>query len=383
MKPKRMIFGRIPNNLCNLKCEYCYISQLPDWLQVNDSFKYEVEYVAKCLSPERLGGVCLINLTGEGETMLQKNLVKLCSLLLKQGHYMEIVTNLTVTKILDEFLSLPDDLLERLEFKVSFHYKALKQKNMLDRFFNNLDKVQKSKCSFTLELMPYDELVPDIEDIKKLCKEKVGALCQVTVGRADYLPSRTVLTSMKREDYIKNWSQFDSPMFELKMDLVDKKRREFCYAGDWTLNVNMHTGEALQCYSQPYRQNIFENPDKPIKFIAVGCHCAEPFCFNGHAHISMGCIPELNAPTYADIRNRTREDGTEWFSEKGKEFFSAKLSESNKEYTKIEKIICNLGWYFRAFVFVFKYPDKVKRRLKLFITKFKRQMEEDKNNARK
>ncbi len=379
MKPKRMIFGRIPNNICNLKCDYCYISQLPEWVKVNDSFTYDVEHVAKCLSPERLGGICLINFTGEGETMLQKDLVKLCKLLLEQGHFMEIVTNLTVTKVVDEFMTLPQNLLEKIEFKVSFHYKELKKRKMLDRFLDNLDKVQKSACSFTLELMPYDNLLTDIDDIKKICMERAGALCQVTVGRADYLPSRTILTDMTREEYVKTWSVFKSPMFNLKMDLVDKKRKEFCYAGAWTLNVNMYTGEALQCYSQPFRQNIFENPTKPIKFIPVGCHCVEPFCFNGHAHISLGCIPELDAPTYAEIRNRVREDGTEWFSEAGKEFYNSKLYETNEQYSVTQKLWTNLGWYFRAVGFVFKHPNKVFRKIRIYIEKFNKKSMLDKN----
>lgn len=375
MKPKRMIFGRIPNNACNLKCDYCYISQLPDWVKENFSFKYDVEYVAKCLSPERLGGVCLINLTGEGETMLQKDLVRLCSLLLAEGHFLEIVTNLTVTKVVDEFLALPDELLERVEFKVSFHYRELKKREMMQLFFENLKKVQQSACSFSLELMPYDELISDIEDIKSICIKEVGALCHVTVGRADYLPSRTVLTNLQREEYNNIWSQFGSEMFDLKMKLVDKKRKEFCYAGAWTINVNMYTGEALQCYSQPYRQNIFKNPDKPIRFIPVGKHCAEPFCFNGHAHVCLGCIPQLDAPSYLEIRNRIRNDGTEWFSEAGKEFYNSKLYETNEEYPQYKKLLTDVGWYFRALVFVFKYPNKVIRKVRIYYRKYKNKLE--------
>ena len=110
-KPKRMILGLIPNNTCNLQCKYCYISQFPDFMKKNYEFKYSMEHIAKCLSAERLGGPCLINLTGEGETMLQKGIVELCRLLLEDGHYIEFVTNLTVTKVVDEFMALPEDLL--------------------------------------------------------------------------------------------------------------------------------------------------------------------------------------------------------------------------------------------------------------------------------
>lgn len=365
-KPKRLILGLIPNNRCNLKCQYCYISQIPVYTDKNQDFIYSVEHISKCLSVERLGGPCLINLTGQGETMIQKNIVKLCLLLLEQGHYIELVTNLTVTKVVDEFMNLPAKLLKQLEFKISFHYAELKKLGLLERFFDNVNKVQASPCSFTLELMPYDDLERDIENIIKLCYEQVGAKCQVTVGRADYLSSRSILTRKSRKDYKETWSKFESPMFDLKMDLLDVKRCEFCYAGDWTLFVNMYTGEASPCYAQPHRQNIFKNPEKPIKFVAVGNHCAQPYCINGHAHIAMGVIPELDAPSYSVIRNRTRLDGTEWFSRDMKEFFGAKLYETNEQYSPTKKRVNNIGWYFRSAKFVIRYPDKVIRRIKLF-----------------
>lgn len=383
MKPKRMVLGLIPNNKCNLKCTYCYISQMPEWMQMGDKFQYSVEHIAKCLSVERLGGVSLINLTGEGETMLQVGIVDLCRLLMEEGHYIELVTNLTVTKVVDQFMELPRELLEQLEFKISFHYMELKRLNLLEKFFVNVDKVQNSGCSFTLELMPHDEIIPEIDRIIDLCKKRVGAKCQVTVGRADYLPSRSILSELSKDDYVKTWGKFESPMFDLKMDLLDVKRGEFCYAGDWTIYVNMYTGEASPCYSQPYRQNIFTNPSKPIKFIPVGRHCAQPYCINGHAHISLGVIPELKAPTYAMIRNRVRDDGTEWFSEKGKDFFDSKLGEMNEEYSSTKKNISDITWYARSAGFVLKNPDKIVKRVRLFFTKRKRLAKEIDNRQGK
>ncbi len=372
-KPKRMILCDFPNNVCNLKCEYCYITQLPDWSRVKEKGKYSVEHIAKCLNVERLGGPCIINLTGTGETMLEPDLVKLCRLLLEQGHYIELVTNLTMTKVVDEFLTIPYELQKHMEFKISFHYNELKRLNWLERFFSNVDKIQKSNFSFALELMPYDALNDEADDILKLCKEKVGAPCQVTVGRRqENKATVTLLSDKSKEEFCSIWSEFDSKMFDFKMKLLEVKRKEFCYAGDWTLRVNLYSGEASPCYSQPFKQNIFEDPSKPIKFIAVGCHCAMPFCINGHAHMCLGVIPEYESPTFEQIRNRTREDGTEWFSKECKEFFSGKLYETNKEYSKIKKIKVNIGWYFRTFVFALKYPDKLIRRIKLYFYKFKK-----------
>ena len=38
----------------------------------------------------------------------------------------------------------------------------------------------------------------------------------------------------------------------------------------------------------------------------------QPFCFNGHAHIAWGMIPEYNSPSYYNVRNRVCDDGTNW-----------------------------------------------------------------------
>ena len=368
-KPKRMILCLIPNNMCNLKCEYCYISQMPDFLKKDLELKYSMEHIARCFSQERLGGPCLFNLTGEGETMLQKGIVDLCRMLLKEGHYIEFVTNLTVTKVLDQFMEIPPDLLKHLEFKVSFHYAELKKRNMLDRFFDNLSKVQNSAASFTLELMPHDALIDEIDDIIDLCYKHVGAPCQVTVGRADYLKKQGILSKYNEEEYKKIWSRFDSTMFDFKMKLLGVKRKEFCYAGAWTLYVNLYTGEASACYAQPHKQNIFEDPSQPINFCPVGKHCLLPYCVNGHAHIALGVIPELDAPSYAEIRNRKRENGSEWLSADVYQFFNSKLYETNEEYTKAQKLKNFINWYGRTAVTAIKHPNKVIRRIRYKLSK--------------
>ena len=65
--------------------------------------------------------------------------------------------------------------------------------------------------------------------------------------------------------------------------------------------------------------------DRPINFSAIGRGCPEAHCFNSHAWLAFGDIPEHDAPSYADIRNRSCSDGTEWLNSKTKEFFNSKL----------------------------------------------------------
>ena len=133
--------------------------------------------------------------------------------------------------------------------------------------------------------------------------------------------------------------------------------------------MNLYTGEAASCYGQGYKQNIFEDINKPIKFCPVGNHCTLPYCINGHAHLSLGVIPELDTPTYAEIRNRVREDGTQWFSDEAYEFFNSKLSETNREYTALEKKLSNAEWYVRLASAAVKNPDKVVRRIRYKLSK--------------
>ena len=330
----KLVLGLIPNQKCNLKCEYCYISQLEAWDEP-EKMKFSPEHIAKSLSKERLGGTSLINLTGNGETLLQPEVPDLVKALLDEGHFVEIVTNGTVTKRIEEILDQPKENLSRLFFKLSFHYKELKRLNILEHFFDNVRKIREAGASFTLELMAYDGIEDDIENIKKVCLENAGAVCQATIGRDDQKDSG-LLSRHNKEEYSKIWSALNSPMKEFKLEMLGVKRKEFCYAGAWSLFVNMYTGEAQPCYRQPYNQNVFDL-SKPILFEPVGYSCTRPYCINAHAHLTWGLIPELTVPSYETMRNRQTENGEEWLTQECKEFFNTKLYDNNEQFTEKEK----------------------------------------------
>jgi len=345
-KINKLILGMLPIQKCNLKCEYCYISQVKAWDEPTP-LNYSAEYIAKCLSKERLGGISLINLTGNGETMLQPDIVPLIKALLEEGHFVEVVTNGTVTKNINEVLKFPKELLCRLFFKISFHYKEMKRLNIMDKFFQNAKAIHNAGASFTIELMAYDGIENDIDDIKKVCLENVGAYCHATIGRDDRRKDKALLSIHSKEEFRSIWSKLESPMTQFKLDVIGVKRKEFCYAGCWSLFVNMYTGESQPCYWQPYNQNIFKNPDKPIKFIPVGHTCTQPYCTNAHAHMCWGIIPNIKTPYYSEMRNRVMKNGDEWLTKECKEFFNSKLSESNREYGNIEKFFHSITYPFR------------------------------------
>lgn len=330
-KIKRFIDCGLPSFTCNLRCTYCYVAQNFLFSQQIPQFKYPAEIVGKALSKERLGGTCMFNICASGETLLPKVTVDYTKAILEQGHYVMIVTNLLATKRLVEFSQFPKELRERLFFKVSFHYLELKEKNLFDKFFANIDMIKKMGASFTLEITPCDELIPHIDEIKEMSIFRVGALPHITVARDESKPDYPLLTKYSKEEYKNIWGVFDSMMFDYKMSVFGEKRKEYCYAGNWTATLNLMTGTLKQCYSTNYFTNIYKNIDKPIKFVNMGHGCKAPHCHNAHAFLTFGSIPSLEAPFYAELRNRICVDGTEWLNEKMKSFMYTKLVDSNEE----------------------------------------------------
>ena len=339
MKIKRLVNCFIPVSVCNFDCRYCYVPQyegrkknkMPDW-------RLSPEKVGQALSKERLDGVCFMNVCGDGETLLPKESPEIIRELLKQGHILEVVTNGTLTDRFEEIFTFPSELLDRLEFKFSYHYEQLVKKNLKDTFWKNVQNARTHGCSITVELTPHDELIPLIDEIKNDCMEHVGALCHITTTY-DYSKNFVLNTKLSREEYIKTWGQFESPMFDFKMKVLDQKRNEFCYAGEYLMSVDIASGLAHQCYCG-LPQNIYDDINSPIKWRAIGKHCAYPLCFNAHALLVFGAIPSLATDIhYSDIRNRKCQDGTEWLTETVKDAFNSKFSDSNNTYGVVKKIV--------------------------------------------
>lgn len=336
-KIKRFIDCYVPVTTCNLRCHYCYITQQRKFDAKLPEFKYSAEHVAKALSKERLGGACCINFCGGGETLLPPEMIGIIRKLLEEGHYVMVVTNGTMSKRFDEIAQMPKELLERLFFKFSFHFLEMKRLNMMDKFFDNIRKVRDAGASFTLEITPSDELIPYIEEVKEIALKNVKALPHITVARDNTQYELPILTSHSKQEYKNIWGQFKSGLFNYKYSVFNKKRKEFCYAGDWTLYLNIGTGKMKQCYKGDILQNIYENIDEPIHFRAVGNNCRESHCYNAHAFLTFGAIPELKSPTYTEMRDRECADGTHWCGEKVRDFFSQKLVNSNQKYSLKQK----------------------------------------------
>lgn len=326
----------IPTSICNFRCSYCYLAQRKESYQgLQAPMQYSPEQVAKALSKERLGGPCFINACAEGETLLTNNIDQYFKALVEEGHYIEIVSNMTITPMLEKILSWDKELLKHIEFKCSFHYLELKKRNLLGLFAENVNKVWDAGASANVEMTPSDELIPFIPEIKEFSLKYFGALPHVTIARNNRTENIEKLTNLSDEDFIKSWGSFDSAFWAFKYSVFGVKQKDFCYSGLWSMTVDLASGDAKACYYKPIG-NVFRNPDEPLPEQPIG-RCPIAHCFNGHAFLTFGLIPGSTDIKYGDIRNRIREDGTEWLQPELKAFFNTTLPESNHEWSAREK----------------------------------------------
>lgn len=336
---KKFITCSIPITACNLRCHYCYITQMNLWKNKKTGFSYSAEHIGKSLTKKRLGGICMFNLCGDGETLLPQETVDIVYALLQEGHFVTIITNATLTKRIEQLIAFPEDFRERLLLKCSFQYFELKRLNLLGRFFGNIRKARAANISITLELVANDEMIPDIPEIKRLSVENLGAPCHVVIPRVNNDPALPVLTTLPEDEFLKTWSVFDSPLFDFKREIWGINRRKFfCYAGAWGGLLDMGTGDFYQCYHAPCLQNLFKDTNSPLCEIPIGHECKMAHCYNGHAFLSFGCIPDMGkTPGYDEMRNRICTDGTQWLSERMKKFCATKLYDSNKRWEKLHQ----------------------------------------------
>lgn len=339
-KIKKIITCLVPVHACNFRCSYCYLSHHPKDNAYGHGIKNFVESperIANFFSIERTGGISYFNLCAAGETMLHPQIIELVSELTKKGHYVDIVTNGTISKAIDNLtIQLNDEQKKHLFIKLSFHYLELISKKMMDKYIDNVNKIKQNGISYTIEITPHDELIPYIDEIKEFSMNHFGAWPHITVGRNEGTKEIELLTKLSREEYYKTWSVFDSPLFDFKFSIFNEKRCEFCYAGLWSISVNLEDGYYNQCYRGERLGNI-KNLEDEIKLLPIG-ECREPHCFNGHMFLAFGDIPGIGDQfVYADERDRIDEKGCHWLQKEVIDFFSTKLYDSNEELSFQEK----------------------------------------------
>lgn len=339
---KKFIEVFVPGTSCNLKCHYCYLAQVGVSTNQRSHFCFSDEQMRRSIRKERLGGACLFNICADGETMLEPRTMSFIHGLVEEGHYVNIVTNATLTSRFDEIFSWPEDQRRNINFLASFHYLELKRLGLLDTYFNNLRRAKQSGCSSIPSIVQCEEYIPHYEEIKNLFLQNLGFLPHPIKYRDDTSADFHLKTTRSSEEYFNlGIDTFHSTLFALEKETYEKHISSFCYAGDWFFYLNLCTGDMQACYAQPIMGNLFQDPDKKLNFLAIGNHCKVSYCYNGVSRIPLGLIPEYRCGYYWQYQQCLGPDGTSSFSEYFKLVTGTKLYETNQEYTPEKKFKAN------------------------------------------
>lgn len=283
-----------------------------------------------------------MNMCGNGETLLAPYIVELTKCFLEEGHFVTLVTNGTVKERLALLCEFPQEYKNRLLIKFSYHHLELKRLRLQKQYFYNVRMIREAGISFTVELTANDESIPYIDEIKRDCVNNIGACCHIIESRDDTTPAYDRMTRLAPEEHIKAWSNCESPLIMFQAKPWREHRYEFCYAGDWILNVEILTGNVNICLKcGHYIFNAYDNPSAPFHFAAIGENCPWSHCFSAYFLLTNGAIPSYDAPTYASLRDRICNDGSTWLTPLLREFISHKLKENNEEYSEDKKIFIN------------------------------------------
>lgn len=348
----RFINTNVPTNGCNLRCEYCYIRQHGEEnvLHIEKRtglFRYSVNHMLKALTIERLGGPCMFNISGSGETLLCPDIFLIAKGLLEAGHYVAIISNCTVTAEIDKFINLDQECRNRLFFKSSLHYQELKRRGILDLYAKNMKKIKENNISFSIEIVSNDYILEEIEELKAWALESFGALPHVLAGRSERRAGEypKFETKLNEEEFYKVWSSFDSDLFVYQYtDYILPHNDEFCYAGVYTGSLDLGTGNFFACPGNKTITNFFEDIDQPIQFAPMAKACPFPYCFCGFfLQVLAGACNESYCPDvlFYQFRDRVCDDGSHWLTPSIKEIFSHRCSEYHVPFNESKKFWIN------------------------------------------
>lgn len=250
----KRINATIQTTGCNLKCEYCFLAQAHYGNKgIIKSLQYPLQTILAACSKERLGGQCAIQLMGDGETLLPDDVVELILGLLKEGHYVRVVNNGTLSNRIHELIKSAesDGTIDRLSMMFSLHFLELEKRNLLKVFTENINYVKKSGCSFEISLVACDEYIEKAERINQFCEQELGGVIPWVLPADKYDTSANYVGVFSKYDehtYLENIKRaFPSFQREFVQEKKDMDNHKFCYAGDWFFYLDFTTGRYSQC----------------------------------------------------------------------------------------------------------------------------------------
>ncbi|MDR0726818.1 MAG: polysaccharide deacetylase family protein [Rickettsiales bacterium] len=318
---------------CNMRCHYCYVGQYAtdeERAQIMP-MKYGPDDLEKALDKKRMGGTCVVTFSAAGETLITPIAMKYMHAILNAGHFLHISTNLTITKNIDEFISLPPETFSRLFFKASLQYLELKRLNLLDVFAQNCKKIWTANGTCALEIVPNDDLIPYIPEIKEYCLKNFGALPHLSMPRDEAVTEVALLSKYSLDEFARIWEDFYSEEFRFKVKMWERPVKDFCYAGKISCFVIINTGEMLTCPKSKIIGNFFEGDTLKTEAAAK---CPQKHCFVCHNWLGFGSCPSVDETNYLLQRDRVTADGRHWVSERCRNAFRQRVCDNNLLYDK-------------------------------------------------
>ncbi len=317
-KIKKVIFYNAGNYSCNLRCHYCYLEEYKP-----SEKKLSNKEQIKLFSKKNLEGIAFFNFVTNGETLLYEKNIELIELLLKEGHVINIVTNLTYSEGVNKIISLPKELSERVIIHASLHYNELKEKNKLQIYFDNIKKLKAANISHHMDLTIAPEYMPILDEIKNSCINNVGILPNITIAldkSNNWMPYKF---------YDEQTHQIIKKIFEAKeLDVLKKfytaTHGKICKAGLWAFSYDNDHGFVIPC-NGIHKSLKRHWLTKKIRFKEVGI-CPHKHCFCGEIFLTWGLIPDLiDIPNYFEFYLKDKG----FYNETIKKLTNVKLTNNN------------------------------------------------------
>lgn len=331
-KVKCSITAYVPGTMCNLRCKYCYVSNCTDESHLEKpSYDYPLETMIEAFNPKRLKGIAEIHVISGGETLIDDTVVPFVHGLLKQGHVVTVVTNLTLNNRIDELLDLPKEYLKRLIVKGSLHWLELKRLNKIDDYFNNMQKVLAARASSFPFLVLSEDYMPYLDEIEKTCKERLNAMphCTPSIVFEEHQINGKTRTNPECTEEFVNFvnNKFNSEIFKASVNYLDVDiKKIFCYAGEWSFGVHLKTGGMVKCHNCSPEANFYKELPK---LLPIGNNCRIANCALQYNFIAEGLIPEgPRTPAFGDMLGREN-----LINEEVRNLLNVRFSDLHKHYT--------------------------------------------------
>lgn len=341
----KMINGTIHTLGCTLQCEYCYLAQR-GYKNDGDIFalKYPLDKVLKACSKERLGGTCFIQIIGDGETLLPKDAGPLILGLLKEGHYVQVITNGTLTERIHDLIegAEQEGVVDHLLMSFSLHFMELEKGNWLKIYADNINYVREKGVSFRISMVCSDADIEAEKRIHEYCENDLDGVA-LSIGSAKKYNEITgniegLWSKYEKEEYYKKVIDiFPSYNLEYIQDLDEIDNHKFCYAGSWYFQVDFTTGTYSQCLQNAGPvHNFFENIEDELLLEPVGTRCKASWCWCGWAK-KLNLIPN-ECGYISDIEKMAAAPKNKYINKKCLSAGFADLANSNCEFSAEQKL---------------------------------------------